>query len=165
MARYLKTKNFYVRMATDRRRKRKVAMARQVMITDDLDGSTNAEEVIFGWDGINWSIDLSEDNKAKLQEALQPYLDVAHPTRIAGGELDEEEPRRRSRRARGEAAAGPKVDYATLEHAGTPHRGRTTEAEAQLVRDHLDEINERLKADGHPTIDPTDEKAKRRYGF
>ena len=57
------------------------------------------------------------------------------------------------------------MNYASIEHAGTPHRGRVTEAEAEMVRNNLDEVNERLVRDGYPSIDPNDEKAKKRYGF
>jgi hypothetical protein len=58
-----------------------------------------------------------------------------------------------------------RVDYATLEHAGKPHRGRVTEEEARLVRDHLDEINKRLADEGLRQIDPTDPEHAARYGF
>ncbi|MFI6762348.1 hypothetical protein ACIBF5_24755 [Micromonospora sp. NPDC050417] len=58
-----------------------------------------------------------------------------------------------------------RVDYATLEHAGKPHRGKTTEEEAQLVRDNLDEINKRLADEGIRQIDPADPEHAARYGF
>jgi hypothetical protein len=67
--------------------------------------------------------------------------------------------RTKSRVARG------KVNYASLEHAGEPHRGRITDAEKQLVREHLDEINERLARDGLRTIDPSDPAMRERYGL
>jgi hypothetical protein len=53
-----------------------IVMARQttVTVTDDLDGSANAKEVTFGWDGIWWSIDLSAKNRGSLEKALKPYL-------------------------------------------------------------------------------------------
>lgn len=52
------------------------AMARQttVTVTDDLDGSANAKEVIFGWDGTWWIIDLSAKNRSSLEKALKPFL-------------------------------------------------------------------------------------------
>ena len=51
-------------------------MARQttVTVTDDLDGSANAKEVTFGWDGNWWTIDLSAKNRGSLEKALKPYL-------------------------------------------------------------------------------------------
>lgn len=58
-----------------------------------------------------------------------------------------------------------RVDYGTLEHAGKPHRGRVTEEEARLVREHLDEVNKRLADEGIRQIDPTDPEHVARYGF
>jgi hypothetical protein len=58
-----------------------------------------------------------------------------------------------------------KVDYKTLEHAGTPHRGRTTEEEANIVRNNLDVVNRRRIDQGYPPIDPQDPKDAARYGF
>lgn len=58
-----------------------------------------------------------------------------------------------------------RLDYATLEHAGKPHRGKTTEEEARLVRDHLDEVNKRLADEGIRQIDPADPEHAARYGF
>ncbi|MBV2151253.1 hypothetical protein [Kitasatospora sp. SUK 42] len=58
-----------------------------------------------------------------------------------------------------------RVNYASLEHAGRPHKGRTTEAEKQVVRQHLDEINERLASEGVRTIDPDNTEHVTRYGL
>ncbi|MFJ6383700.1 hypothetical protein ACIQI7_27300 [Kitasatospora sp. NPDC092039] len=58
-----------------------------------------------------------------------------------------------------------RVDYASLEHAGRPHKGRTTEAERQTVQRHLDEINERLAAEGVRTIDLENVEHVTRYGL
>lgn len=75
-------------------------------------------------------------------------------------------PARSARRAKSAAAAGPRgVNYDTLEHAGEPHKGRITEAERELVRDHLDAINDRLAAQGLRTIDPGDPEHVARYGL
>jgi len=51
-----------------------VAKRVQVIHTDDIDGSDAAETINFAIDGINYSIDLSEANAAKLREALAPYI-------------------------------------------------------------------------------------------
>jgi hypothetical protein len=56
-----------------------------------------------------------------------------------------------------------KVNYATLEHAGEPHRGRITEAEKELVRKNLDQINRRLRDAGQREIDPSDQAMRDRY--
>ena len=65
----------------------------------------------------------------------------------------------------GAAAGGEKADYGTVEHAGRPHKGKTTEAEKQLVREHLGEINKRLAAEGLRTIDVNDPDHVERYGL
>ena len=58
-----------------------------------------------------------------------------------------------------------RTNYATLEHAGKPHKGKTTDAEQRLVREHLDEINERLAAQGHRLISLSDPDHIERYGL
>ena len=58
-----------------------------------------------------------------------------------------------------------KVNYATLEHAGEPHRGRITEAEKELVRKNLDQVNRRLRDAGQREIDPSDQAMRDRYGL
>ena len=60
---------------------------------------------------------------------------------------------------------GGRVSYATLEHAGEPHKGKTTGAEKQLVRDHFEEINDRLVAQGLRTISLDDPEHVERYGL
>jgi hypothetical protein len=73
--------------------------------------------------------------------------------------------RRSSRTPANGTSRGDRVDYATLEHAGKPHKGKTTDAERQLVRDHLGEINERLARQGIRTISLTDPDHVERYGL
>ena len=74
-------------------------------------------------------------------------------------------PARRAPRPRAAATAAERPDYGTLEHAGKPHKGKTTDAEKQLVREHLAEINKRLAAEGLRTIDPADPGHIERYGL
>ncbi len=45
-----------------------------MVMTDDLDGSPAAETVMFGFDGVTYEIDLSERNRARLQQDLAPYV-------------------------------------------------------------------------------------------
>lgn len=64
-----------------------------IEITDDLDGSEDAETVTFSLDGQSYEIDLSEKNAGELRKALAPYADAARkqggarrrPRRIASG--------------------------------------------------------------------------------
>jgi hypothetical protein len=75
---------------------------------------------------------------------------------------------RPSKRAARSAAASsaPRADkagFATLETAGRPHKGRITEAEQRFVRDHLDELNDRLAAEGLRPISLEDPAHVERY--
>jgi hypothetical protein len=71
---------------------------------------------------------------------------------------------RRPRRGGGGGGRG-KVDYSSPEHAGEPHRGRITEAEKAYVREHLDQVNRRLRGKGMRTIDASDPTMRERYGL
>jgi hypothetical protein len=57
-----------------------------VQITDDLDGSQNAQEVMFSFDGVDYVIDLGKKNRAAFEKAVKPYLDAARrePGKRAG---------------------------------------------------------------------------------
>jgi hypothetical protein len=75
-------------------------------------------------------------------------------------------PVRRSPRASVNGGSrGDRVDYSTVEHAGKPHKGKVTEVEKQLVRDHLDEINQRLAGQGIRTISLADPDHVERYSL
>jgi hypothetical protein len=75
-------------------------------------------------------------------------------------------PEHKRRTPRGRSGRGSsKVNYATLEHAGEPHRGRITDAEKELVRGNLDMINKRLRDAGQREINPNDPEMQRRYGL
>lgn len=69
----------------------------QVILTDDLDGSADAQQVTFGLQGAEYSIDLSPENLAKLNDALAPYIAKAERTS-------------RRRKAKSATAKGSKVD-------------------------------------------------------
>jgi hypothetical protein len=51
-------------------------MAQQVNVSfvDDLDGGEADGTVVFGMDGKQYEIDLSEENAAKLRDLLAPYV-------------------------------------------------------------------------------------------
>jgi hypothetical protein len=53
-----------------------MAQRTQVLLIDDLDGSTASETVSFGLDSGAYEIDLSSKNAGKLRDALAVY--VAH---------------------------------------------------------------------------------------
>src|SRR5258707_15714108 len=73
-----------------------------VIISDDLDGSGDAEPVSFGLDGTSYEVDLGAKNRARLDKALAPFIE-------AGRRL----PARAGRRRPGRAG-GPPVDNAAM---------------------------------------------------
>jgi hypothetical protein len=53
-----------------------MAMARKVVVemADDIDGSEATQTISFALRGVEYEIDLSDTNVAKLEEALTPYI-------------------------------------------------------------------------------------------
>jgi len=98
-------------------------------------------------------LDVAEFDKLATNKPMSEILATARPTRRA------------SRSATAAASREDRANYATIEHAGKPHKGKTTDAEKRLVREHLDEINERLAAQNLRTISLTDPDHVERYGL
>jgi hypothetical protein len=96
-------------------------------------------------------LDVAEFDKLATDKPMSEILATARPTRRA------------SRSATAAASREDRTNYATIEHAGKPHKGKTTDAEKRLVREHLDEINERLAAQNLRTISLTDPDHVERY--
>ena len=46
-------------------------------VSDDIDGSADAQTVTFGYQGVGYSIDLGPKNQAKLEKALEPFIQYA----------------------------------------------------------------------------------------
>lgn len=55
----------------------------QVILEDDLDGTTADETVRFGLDGVDYEIDLSTGNAEKIREDLAQW--VGHARKISRG--------------------------------------------------------------------------------
>lgn len=72
-----------------------------VVVTDDLDGSPDAETVTFAYEGVTYEIDLGKKNRAKLERDVAPYIDAGR--RIS---------RPRSRTGAGRSAA--RIDRAAV---------------------------------------------------
>jgi hypothetical protein len=136
-----------------------VAVARTEVITDDLDGTHGAEPVQFGWDGVTWEIDLAEANRKKLEDALRPFLDKAHPANVAQANSQRTRTRTRTRQTRAAGGTRKQVEW------GMPHRGRVSPEEAAYVREHFDEVQKMRSDRGVPLLDPADPKVKERYGL
>jgi hypothetical protein len=94
-----------------------------------------------------------------MESAVQDALIAKHRSRPRSSGSGGGGPAPAGRSGRG------KVNYATLEHAGEPHRGRITEAEKELVRKNLDQVNKRLREAGQREIDPSDQAMRDRYGL
>lgn len=54
----------------------------QILLVDDLDGSTATETLSFGLDGATYEIDLSDGHAEELRAALQLWL--SHARRSGG---------------------------------------------------------------------------------
>ena len=51
-----------------------------VVVTDDLDGTREAQTVAFTFYGQGYEIDLGQKNRAKLEKSLQPFMDAGRRT-------------------------------------------------------------------------------------
>lgn len=95
-------------------------MARKVIVqlVDDVDGSEATETVGFALDGIQYEIDLNEENAAELRDALQGWISNAR--RVAG--------RRTTTRGAGKASStsdAAKIrEWARAQGIETSARGR-----------------------------------------
>jgi hypothetical protein len=93
--------------------------------------------------------------------------DMATVLQNAQAQQQEQDGRRRGRRS-GRRATGQRrqrIDYASPEYAGLPHRGRITNAEKEYVRNNLDEVNQRRVQQGYDPIDPADPQMASKYGL
>lgn len=127
--------------------------ARVVQVDYTAPGARSPQHLIVSVDDFN-ALAGDRDMSAILMEALV----ATHAERgQAAGDG------RKTTRAGG--AGRGKVNYASLEHAGEPHRGRITDAEKELVRSNLEAVNERLARDGMRKIDPSDPTMRERYGL
>lgn len=65
-------------------------MAKEVTerLVDDLDGTTAAETVTYGLDGITYEVDLSEVNAKELRSYLQRFMEVSRSRGKAGKASD-----------------------------------------------------------------------------
>jgi hypothetical protein len=135
------------------------AATRLVVLEYFAPGSRRGERLTVTLEDFNRLAPDGTDIKAVLFQALieQQGQRAGKGNRTADGGEPASSRRASTRRA--------KVDYSTLDHAGEPHRGRITEAEKRLVRQNLDEVNARLRANGMREIDPTEEAMKDRYGL
>jgi hypothetical protein len=88
-----------------------------IVLEDDLDGGDATETLLFGLDGVNYEIDLSDKNAGRLRDSLAKYIACAR--RTSG---------QRSRRSTRRNAAGPTTaqvrDWARSQGYDVSDRGR-----------------------------------------
>lgn len=126
------------------------AATQLVVLEYQAPGARRPERITMTLDDFEKLHPAGEMNAVLLQAAINGRERRAQATATAA------KPARRTR---------ARVNYAIIEHAGEPHRGRITDAEKRLVQENLDQINERLTHDGYRTIDPSDPKVAERYGL
>jgi hypothetical protein len=108
------------------------------------------------------TVDLEAFDAMATDTAMSELLITARPARKSSRTASATS----SRGSRASTGSGTsKVNYATLEHAGEPHKGKITDTEKQLVQEHLDEINDRLVSQGLRTISLADPDHVERYGL
>ncbi|WP_414172987.1 histone-like nucleoid-structuring protein Lsr2 [Clavibacter tessellarius] len=110
-------------------------MARKVVTTlvDDIDGTQieegKGETVPFALDGVNYEIDLTDDNAAKLRTALEDYVDKG---RRVGRASTGKGPARRS------SSTGPKEDLGAAREWLREH-GHQVSERGRIAADLLEE--------------------------
>jgi hypothetical protein len=77
-----------------------------VQVSDDLDGTANASEVRFAFEGTEYAIDLSSKNRKNFEKALRPYIEAG--TKVSGRGP------RTSRAARTKRSGASSVDLAAV---------------------------------------------------
>jgi hypothetical protein len=97
----------------------------QVILEDDLDGSPAAETVSFGLDGVNYEIDLSEENAAALRDSLANW--VGHANRIGGRKSSSTPAAAKSGRSRASRDLGAIREWARKQGHQVSDRGRISE--------------------------------------
>jgi hypothetical protein len=108
------------------------------------------------------TVDLDGFDALATDTAMSELLITARPARKTSRTAAATS----SRGSRASSGGGAdKVNYATMEHAGEPHKGKITDTERQLVQEHFDEINDRLVSQGLRTISLADPEHVARYGL
>jgi hypothetical protein len=94
-----------------------------VQLIDDLDGSTDGdiESVQFSLDGVNYEIDLNEENAASLRGELERFIGSARRT---GGRIRRNAPGAKSGDARSREETKAIRDWAKANGHDVSERGR-----------------------------------------
>jgi hypothetical protein len=130
------------------------------------------DDEVKGLEGLGDTVELevttSDGRTRRLVVAVEDFNRLGNMDAVLTEAVVRTAPRRaveartRGRQAKGR---GVKVNYASLEYAGTPHRGRITDAEKEMVRNNLDKVNKRLRDQGQREINANDPTMRERYGL
>jgi hypothetical protein len=123
---------------------------RFVVVSYQSSEGADPERFVMPIDEFN-SLFQDQDSSTVLQRVFDTQQQRGRGRRRGG--------RRQAQRAR------ERIDWASPEHAGEPHPGTISEAEKAYVRDHLDDVNARLREKGMRELDPTDPETAERYGL
>ena len=101
-----------------------------VVLVDDIDGNDAVETVTFALDGVEYEIDLSEDNANKLRESLSLYTGHGRRTggrrRSGGGSGEQKSSRSRSAASNDGPSASEIREWARANGHTVPDRGRVS---------------------------------------
>ena len=105
---------------------REMAQRVNVILVDDIDGDDASETVTFGLDGVDYEIDLNEQNAEALRNALSRYIDAGR--RVTGRKSSARG--RRGQRVAAGGTAGPSASdirsWARENGWDVPERGRVS---------------------------------------
>ncbi len=102
-----------------------------VVLVDDIDGNDAVETVTFALDGVEYEIDLSEENANKLRESLGLYIGHGRRTggrrRSGGGQNESKAPRARSGASSSDGPSASEIrEWARANGHEVPDRGRVS---------------------------------------
>ena len=100
-----------------------------VVLVDDVDGTDAVETVTFALDGVEYEIDLSEENAAKLRDSISVYVGHARRTggrRRSSGQSDSKPSRSRSNASSDGPSASEIREWARANGHTVPDRGRVS---------------------------------------
>ncbi len=101
-----------------------------VVLVDDIDGNDAVETVTFALDGVEYEIDLSEENANKLREQLGLYIGHGRRTggrrRSGGGQNESKSSRGRASSSSDGPSASEIREWARANGHEVPDRGRVS---------------------------------------
>lgn len=110
-----------------------MGMARTEIITDDITGEHGAMPVRISIDDKSWTIDLTKSSRAKLDQALRPFLAKATP----GGTSQRTTRTKKAARSATTMDASDRAqvrDWAAKNKVALPSRGRIPGAVIEQFR-------------------------------